>query len=149
MLKSLLPALLIASLSYGQWTYKTIKSDFDGSFKKAFTETNNYGYLVMEAGTTSSAPFFAIKGSYFCDDKTSIDFVLTVNGEPKRYVLDASKSSDSSLYYFNDEIWTDEFISDFKNATKCLIRVNQEYCRDDYYVFNMRNSSAAYNFISN
>ena len=132
-------------ITFGQWTYKNIKSDFDGTFKKAYTETNNNGYLMLEKG--QNFPFFALRGTYFCDENTTIDIVLMCNGVNKKYEVSASKSGDSRLYYFNDDIWTDDFIADFKSASKCLIRVNQSHCTTDYYQFKMTNSSAAYNFI--
>ena len=145
---------LTTIISHGQWTYKTINSEFDGQFKKAYTTTNNGGYLIMEVGDGSyedtiqiTRPFLALSGSYFCDDYTNIDFVFIVNGVNKKYELMGIKSSDSKLYFFNESIWTDEFIKDFKSASKCSIRVNQDYCQADYYQFNFSGSTNAYNFI--
>lgn len=151
----------ISVVSFGQWTYKTINSEFDGSFKKAYTQTNNNGFLMMEVGEplilgekigdTIKRPFLALKGSYFCDDVAYIDFVLVVKGVNKKYEFRGIKSNDSRMYYFDESIWSDvnsDFIGDFKNASKCLIRVNQDYCTDDYYVFNMSNSASAFNFIT-
>lgn len=44
-------AISLASTSlFSQWTYKTISNGFDSPFKKAFTATNNNGWLAMEAG---------------------------------------------------------------------------------------------------
>lgn len=142
--------LIVSSVSYSQWTSKVIKSDFDGSFKKSYTQSYNRGYLVMEQPSNEEypkSPFFALSGSYFCDDTGHIDFVLIVKGEKKHYVFRATKSRDSRLYYFDENVWSEEFIFDFKNASKCLIRVNQEYCTDDYYEFNMSGSAQAYNFL--
>lgn len=146
---------LMTSVVFGQWTYKTINSEFDGSFKKAYTQTNNGGYLMMEVSKPTyndtikvNRPFLALAGSYFCDDYTYIDFVLVVNGVNKRYELEGTKSSDSRIYYFDESIWQDEFIKDFKSASKCSIRVNQDYCTDDYYQFVFSGSTAAYNFIT-
>jgi len=145
----LLLTIVATNFAFGQWTSKTIKSDFDGSFKKAYTQTSGSGRLIMESATEEypNAPFFALSGSYFCDDSAYIDFVLTVNGEGKKYQLKASKSRDSRMYYFDESVWTDEFILDFKTASRCLIRVNQEYCTNDYYEFNMSGSTQAYNFL--
>lgn len=42
--------LLTTCTTFGQWTYKTISNGFDDPFKKAFTATNNNGWLAMEAG---------------------------------------------------------------------------------------------------
>jgi hypothetical protein len=146
-MKQLFIALMTTSLCFSQWTNKTINSDFDGTFKKSYTETNNRGFLAMEQGISSDMPLLYLCGSYFCDDSANIDLVFTVSGESKRYNLRASKSRDSKYYFFSDDIWTDEFINDFKTASKCLIRVNQEYCQADYYSFNMSGSTSALNFL--
>lgn len=140
-------AMLATTLCFSQWTTKIINSEFDGKFKKCFTQINNNGYLAMEKDVDH--PFMFLRGSYFCDDDTHIDFVLVVNGVNKKYDIAVSKSKDSQCYYFDSSIWTEEFIADFKNASKCSIRVNQSYCQSDYYTFNMSGSTAAYNFITN
>lgn len=226
-------AILIYTSSFGQWTYKEVNSEFDGKFKKAYTQTNNGGYLSMETNEVKvidttyqddigyiyisclkdsskinfeginytyncsifknadigsevighinnrqiyiiervenlktrmsyfkvkfnriietyhieKIPFLVLSGLYFCDDYTSIDFVLVNNGISKKYELSAIKSRDSRLYYFNEFIWTDGFIKNFKSASKCLIRVNQDFCTDDYYQFNFSGSGQAFNFI--
>lgn len=147
--------ICITHLSFGQWTYRTINSEFDGTFKKAYTNINNRGFLLMEVGESTyndtieiKRPFLALQGSYFCDEITTIDFVLIINGVNKKYELLGKKSNDSQFYYFDESIWTDEFINDFNAASKCSIRVNQNYCRDDYYIFNFAGSKKAYNYIT-
>tara|TARA_R110000868_G_scaffold56134_4_gene174042 strand:- start:201 stop:653 length:453 start_codon:yes stop_codon:yes gene_type:complete len=141
-------ALMMCLVANGQWTYKIIHSDFDGSFKRSFTATNNNGFLMMEESDTVNKPFLGLSGSYFCDDETLIEFVLVVKGVNKLYKIDAMKSGDSEMYYINDSIWTDEFVNDFKSASKCSIRVNQSYCTDEYYTFSFSGSTAAFNFIT-
>lgn len=146
----LILAIATTSLMNAQWVSKTINSDFDGTFKKAFTKSLNGGYLVMEQPSDEEypkSPFFALSGSYFCDDTGHIDFVLIIKGEKKHYVFRAKKSRDSRTYYFDENVWSEEFVLDFKSASKCLIRVNQEYCTDDYYEFNMLGSNKAYDFL--
>jgi hypothetical protein len=145
----LLLTIVATNFTFGQWTSKTITSDFDGSFKKAYTQNSGSGRLIMESATEDypHAPFFALSGSYFCDDTGDIDFVLVVGLEKKQYSFKATKSKDSRMYYFNENVWTEEFITDFKTASKCLIRVNQDYCTNDYYEFNMSGSAQAYNFL--
>lgn len=158
MKKTVITILSAVALSvvpaYGQWTYKTINSDFDGYFKKAYTKESNSGHLIMEEGdpyikdgVKVNRPFLAIKGSYYCDDYANIDFVFVVDGVNVKYTLKGTKTKDSSIYYFDESIWTDEFIKDFQSASKCLVRVNQDYCQDDYYEFSFSGSTAAYNFI--
>ena len=143
---------LMTSVVFGQWTYKTINSKSDGSFKKAYTKTNNRGYLVMEVGDSayndtikSNIPFLSLWGSSFCD-ASYIDFVLVVNGENKKYKL-TGRAFDNSVYYFDESMWTDEFIKDFKSASKCFIRVQYQWC-DYHYQFDFSGSAAAYDFIT-
>ena len=76
-----------------------------------------------------------------------IDFILVVNGKNKKYKL-SGKSEDGRMCSFDESIWTDEFIKDFKSASKCSIRVNQDYCIDYYYQFDFSGSTAAYDFIT-
>jgi len=132
-------------MSFAQWTYKNVNSDFDGTFKKAYTQINNNGFLGMEK---DDKPFLFLYGTYFCDDTAYVDLVFHVNGNKKLYSLYVTKSTDSHYYYFEKDIWTEEFTKDFKDASKCYIRVNQSHCTKDYYQFIMTNSSAAYNFIN-
>lgn len=146
----------ISHVSISQWNTKIINNKFDNPFKKAYTNPNNLGYLGMEVGdtifidstTSVILPFLFLHGSYFCDENTIIDLVFelspTIN---KKYELEATKSSDGRFYWFNNNIWTIDFINDFKQAKSCLIRVNQQVCSNDYYQFNMSGSTAAYNFI--
>lgn len=52
---TLLTLLLLTTLTtFGQWTYKTISNGFDDPFKKAYTATNNSGWLAMEAGESQT-----------------------------------------------------------------------------------------------
>jgi hypothetical protein len=150
----LLCLALIGLTASSQWTHKVINSEFDGKFKKAFTKIDNGGFLAMEVGeipidtTDDRYPFMYIMGVYFCDEGTTIEMALYVGKEIKKYDIRATKSNDSRTYYFNDDMWTPEFVSDFKKASKCSIRVNQDYCTTDYFSFNMTGSTDAFNFIS-
>jgi len=146
--------LTLALTTQGQWTYKTINSEFDGVFKKAYTETDNNGWLMMEVGipddddsSGTKLPVLFLRGSYFCDDYLFVDMVLVVNGENKKYLFKVYKSNDNKILVFRRDIWTESFIADFKGASKCLIRVNESHCGDEYYRFSMTGSTAAYNFI--
>ena len=138
---------LMTSVVFGQWTYKTRNRKPDGSFKKAYTKTNNRSYLVMDVGDTYNSPFLSLWGSSFCDDHPYIDFVLVVNGVDKKYKL-TGRTFGNSVYFFDESIWTDEFIKDFKSASKCSIIVYQEHCPSDHYQFDFSGSEAAFDFIT-
>ena len=154
---------LMTSVVFGQWTYttlsslyyssfktaytKTINSKPDGSFKKAYTKTNKRGYLVMEFDYTYNSPVLSLWSYSFYVGDIYIDFVLVVNGVDKKYKL-TGRAFDNRVYYFNGVIWTDEFIKDFKSASKCSIIVYQDYCPSDYYQFDFSGSEAAFDFIT-
>ena len=161
--------LMMCLSSFGQWTFKTINNNFDEPFKKAYTKTNNGGFLMLVVGESKwiiensdtveiKQPFFALYGTYFCDDETFITIVFIVKGESIKYSVIASKSQDSKTYVFKTvytdvdgeswSFWNTDVISQFKNASKVLIKVNQEYCDDDYYEFSMSGSAAAFDFIT-
>ena len=144
---------LMTSVVFGQWTYKTINSKSDGPFKRAYTETNNGGWLLMEVGDTyngaikSNGPFLALCGDFYCDGDAYIDFVFVVNGVNKKYKL-IGESLFNGMYVFNESIWTDEFIKDFKSASTCAIIVNQDHGPIKYYQFNFSGSAEAFDFIT-
>ena len=144
---------LMTSVVFGQWTCKTRHNED----KKAYTKTNNRGYLVMEVGDStyndtikSNIPFLSLwtrRRSSFCD-ASYIDFVLVVNGENKKYKL-TGRAFDNSVYYFDESMWTDEFIKDFKSASTCYIRVQyQDGHTDDHYQFDFSGSAAAFDFMT-
>lgn len=149
---------LIGFTAMSQWTYKMIDNNFDEPFKRAYVyDSDNRGYIILEEGlplpmdTTFenmvNVPYIRIMGTYFCDDVAAIDMTLVVKGINKKYILYGSKS-EKNIYEVSAANWTVDMIKDFKIASKCYLRVNQEYCDNDIYEFNMAGSTAAFNFIT-
>jgi len=128
-----------------QWTYKTVNDDFDGLFKVAYTETNNDAYLKMELSDGDVA--FFIKGGYYCDEKPLVDLVFLVNGQPKKYTVTGFTSEDKRIVFLDLYLNKSEMLESFKNASTLKVRINQDVCTDDIYTFDMKNSTAAFNFI--
>lgn len=149
----LIIALLTATNTFAQWTYKTVDNKFDEPFKKAINlDYKTAGMMILEKSDYNfelgfNVPFFAVKGTYFCEEYPYVDFVFFVGGVKYNYSFVGATSTDKEYIFFNDEIWTAEFIRDFKSASKVLVRVNQSYCDNDYYEFNFSGSTAAFNFI--
>jgi len=143
-------AIAFSLIASAQWSNKTIESKFDGTFKKCINNSLSEasGFIMMEQGENLNFPMLAIRGSYFCDDKTTIDIVFETPTGDKRHTVNVFKSSDNTIYFFEDEVWSEEFKKDFKAATYLNLRVNQETCTDDYYRFNFSGSTSAFNFIS-
>jgi len=138
-------AIILFNSVNAQWVYKTIDNGFDESFKRAYVaDKNNEVFLTIEEDL--SEPFMAILGPYYCDDIAIVEFVFIVNGNKIHFSELAFKTEDN-IYYFKSVIWTKEFKQAFLNSTSLKIRINQEYCGNDIYSFNMSKSTAAYNFI--
>lgn len=141
--------LFLAIESNAQWSYKVVESEFDGNYKKAYVSTKTNDFLIMEENidSTVNSPFLALYSTYFCDDDAKLDIAITVDSMIKKYSANVTKSKDSKYYFFENQLWTDEFTRDFTSANSMSIRVNQSYCDDKIYRFVMTNSGSAYNFI--
>ena len=139
-----------------------MNSEFGESWseiRRAYTESNNGGSLAMTVLVefTHNDIIKPIRydltlwgsslwGSSFCY-ASYIDVILVVNGENKKYKL-RSKSINGNKCVFDESIWTDEFIKDFKSASKCYIMVKQNDGSIKYYQFDFSGAAAAYNFIT-
>ena len=139
--------------SFAQWTYKTADNPFDGSFKKAYAYSRGGGAVMLEDGGHVRSeggyyyPYIILTNSYFCNDESLVEFVFIVDGQNKRYDGIGYIGKDKDALILDSYIWNPDFESDFKNASKLFVRVNNDVCDDDYYEINMSGSTAAYNFI--
>lgn len=128
-----------------QWTYKTVNDDFEGSFKVAYTETVNNAWLKLQLSDGDVA--FYIEGGYYCGERPLVDLVFLVNGEPKKYTVTCFTSSDKNIVFLDLYLNKSDILDSFKNASKLKITINQEVCTDDIYIFDMKNSSSAFNYM--
>ena len=84
---------------------------------------------------------------YVCDDETSIQIALTVNGQV--YVYDfLGHAIRGSKSYLIGTMWDGNFGKHFKIATKMSVRVHQQHCEITDKVFNMAGSAAAVKFVT-
>ena len=90
---------------------------------------------------------FYLSGGYHCDDYPLVDIVFYIGETPKKYQIEGSISTNNSTIFFIDDLSTHEMKADFLKASTVKIRVNESHCKDDYYVFNMGNSKAAYQYM--
>jgi hypothetical protein len=116
--------------------------------KDLVEELRNTNKYATEKTKIVKSPLLYLYGTYFCDDVTIIDLTFTVNGESRKYNFKVYKSDDSKCYYFSKSIWDENFLNDFKSASKAKLRVNQSHCTTDYYEFSFSGSSNAINFIT-
>jgi len=136
--------------AFSQWITKTVDNKLDLPYRIAYCKTSDQrGLLKLESVDGELA--FYLTGSYFCDDNPSVDIAFVVNGESKRYTLIGSKSSDSRTVFLYDNILSEDnldLLSDFKKCSSVIIRINESYCRSEFYTFVMTGSSSAVEFMS-
>ena len=153
MKKSILTvAMVIAGLAaQAQWVTRNVDNKIDDPYKIAYVENTTKRALLKLEDVDGELALY-VTGSYFCDDYPSVDIALMVNGEPKRYSITGSKSSDSQTIFLYDnllEAENMELLDNFKKCSSFLIRINESHCTDEFYVFNMTGSTAAVSFMSN
>jgi hypothetical protein len=139
--------MLVGFNSSAQWTYQIVDNGFDEKYRIAYTQTNNNGFLKLE--NSDGDIIFYLRGGYFCDDNPNVDLAFMVNGESKKYSFNCAKSNDNTCLFFILDLATSNVFEDFKACTSLKIRVNESYCDDEIYNFNMSKSTTAYNYILN
>ena len=116
----------------------------DGYIDTIVTEKKEYDYDYKEVKNTS----LILVGGYHCKAHPKVEILLIVSGETKKYTYYGSTFKDSRGIYLVQDVTTNpEFLNDFKLASKIKIRINEEYCEDEYYEFSMSGSTAALNYV--
>jgi hypothetical protein len=128
-----------------QWSYKTMDNGFDETYKIAYTETDNSGYLKLE--NVNGKIVFYISGGYYCEDAPTVDLVFVVNGENKKYNIQALKSDNSKSVFFTFDLMNESFVEDFKKSSICKVRINESYCTSEIYSFSMGSSKTTLEFM--
>lgn len=137
--------ILTCFMSYSQWIYKTVNNGFDDPYKIAYTTASNGAILKLEK--VDDAVAFYLTGGYHCEDDPIVDLVFVVNGVDDKYYSQASTSDDRQTVFIIDDILVSNALDSFKACTALKVRINEVYCDTDIYIFNMKNSTAALNYV--
>jgi hypothetical protein len=137
--------MLMSFFANSQFVYKNIVSDFDGNYKISYSQ-DLYGNLLKLENVGGYIAMY-ITGSYFCDEVPNVDLLFVVNGEKYTYNLDAVKSENSKTLFLIDDLENSLIIKYFLNGSKMKVRVNESQCENDYFEFNLGNSTNAFNFM--
>ncbi len=133
-----------------QWEYKTVDNSIDNPYKIAFCkDTLERGLLKMER--FNGEVILYLQGSYFCAESLTVDVSLNVNNELKKYVFRVGNSGKKNVLFLADPMTKKkhtEFLEDFKKSTFMSVRVNEYYCDNSYFAFDMKNALEAYEFMS-
>lgn len=142
---------LIVNVSYSQWITRHIDNGIDDPYYIAFSQDKSTKCLLKLEENNGAVALY-ITGSYYCSDFPIVDLAFKVNGVNKRHHLVAKKSRDSKTIFLVLDITTEDqkdFLDNFLNASSMVVRVNEETCTDEYYLFDMTNSTKAFNTIKN
>lgn len=141
--------LLLTNWSYSQWITRHIDNGLDKPYRIAYCEdVKGNGFLKLEESDYTIA--FYVTGGYHCSEKPIIDLAFKVKDEYTRYTIVGKKSRDSKTVFIIMDLTEEEqknFLNDFLNASSMVMRINEETCTDDYYAFDMTNSTKAFYFM--
>jgi hypothetical protein len=138
-------SMMMLSVGYSQWSYKTVNNGFDDPYRIAYTAQNNGAILKLEK--VGDEVSFYITGGYYCEENPIVNLVFVVDGKDVKFYSESHTSSDNETVFMMDNILTSNLLDPFKNCTSIRIRVNESYCDTKTYTFNMKGSTAALNFI--
>ena len=141
---------LLPLTSSSQWVTKTIDNKIDLPYRIAYCgNSSQTAFLKLERVDSQVA--FYLSGGYHCDKYPKVDIALVIGELTSRYTIYGSKSENSSTVFFLDDILDSTntvFLMEFKKCSKMIIRINESFCENDYYEFNMSGSTRAVDFMS-
>ena len=139
-------ALMLMSFSANsQFVYRNVIDDFDGDYKISYSE-DGYGNLLKLENLRGSIVMY-ITGTLICDEEPIADLIFYVNEEKFTYSLKCSISSDSKTIFIIDDLEKSVVFKYFLKANKLIVRVNQDSCENEYFMFSLGNSTKAFNFM--
>lgn len=139
-------ALILMSFSAkSQFVYRNVIDDFDGDYKISYSE-DGYGNLLKLENLRGSIVMY-ITGTLICDEEPIADLIFYVNEEKFTYSLKCSISSDSKTIFIIDDLEKSVVFKYFLKANKLIVRVNQNSCENEYFMFSLGNSTKAFNFM--
>ena len=138
--------ILTVGLVSAQWTKKTVDNGLDAPYKISYTAINNGAFLKME-GDTSGVAFY-VSGGYYCEDSPLVNISFLVNNEWIKHSVWGNRSSNNKTVFFTFDLDNEPFFKDFLNASSVKIRINESYCDNEIYQFNMTGSTSAFNFLN-
>lgn len=138
--------ILTVGLVNAQWTKDRVDNGLDEPYKICYTAINNGGFLKLEGDTSGIA--FYVAGGYYCEDSPLVNISFLVNNQWEKYSVWGNTSSNNKAVFFTMNLKNEVFFKDFLNATSVKIRINETYCDNETYQFNMAGSTSAFNFLN-
>lgn len=150
----ILPILMLISItSYGQWTYSSGKSDFDGSYKTSRIVGSggvfpyNKPVLVVNKFNNSTLNIYITNAGYSgCND---LIIYMKFNGEEKIYetsYVSSGVNNDAWFISSFKDLENYELIAKFMKHSFLSVRLNSS-CSSVDYKFSLRGATRALNFV--
>lgn len=154
LLNILLTIMLFVTTSvYGQWTYKSGKTDFDGKYKTSSVRGRGGKFpyssplFVVNKFENNSVNFYITDAGYSgCSNKS---IYLKFDGDETIYKTKNVYSGKNNESWFLDGIYSlsdMQFVEKLKTHAIVSVRISSS-CGQEDYKFSLKGSSAALNFV--
>lgn len=153
-MKSLLLVLVLA-LSYtasAQWEYQTVENGLDDPYKIAYCQSIGSllpSLIKLELLDNGQLAFY-IQSVFICEEEPIIEMAFLINGKYSKYSEYGSTSSDNTTVFINNNLMHEtmhDFVNYFKSCSSLKLRITDTDCGSETYDFNMKNSTAALEFM--
>ena len=139
--------------SFSQWSYKTVKTDFDGTYKRAIVVGSGgefpykNPYLVVRYGEEIGLEIYISDAGYSGCDNRQVFFKF--NGDDEKYksqYVNEGANSESWFVQSLENITFYELLNKFMNHSSVSIRLRNDCGRKDYR-FSLSGSSKAIRYV--
>ena len=139
--------------SFSQWRYKTVKTDFDGTYKRAIVVGSGgeypykNPYLVVRYGEENGLEIYISDAGYSGCDSRKVFFKF--NGDDEKYksqYINEGTNSDSWFVQSLENITFFELLNKFMNHSSVSVRLSNDCGRKDYR-FSLSGSSKAIRYV--
>lgn len=135
--------------TYGQWVNEAVNDGIEDPYHICYNYSNGLSsdeFLAKLENVNGEISFY-IESRGFCYDYDFAIVYFTVQGKLKKHVVQGSISDDRQAIFLIDNLITSKLLADFKAASDMRIDVFYESCPHSIANFDMKGSTAAYNFI--
>ena len=137
--------LMIASLTHAQWNYDRIV-DESNDYVIAYNKDQESGYLKMEVSNNKIILY--IQDNFYEDDAYVSAIFATPQGNYEVKFHGVTKNN-GDLLLLETDLANAYYLNYFKQATQLVFKIQFDNYVDSYYAFNMRYSTAAFNYLYN
>lgn len=139
--------------SFSQWSFKTVKSDFDGTYKRAIVVGSGgefpykNPYLVVRYGKENDLEIYISDAGYSGCDNRQVFFKF--NGDDEKYkslYINEGANSDSWFIQSLENITFFELLDKFMNHSSVSVRLRND-CGIKDYRFSLSGSSRAIRYV--